>query len=326
MSETSATAMLVGTPDRAGVQPNAVTATVPRDEIEAAMMSEPPAELILDILRRTDDSEIERRTLNVAWSQEDLEALSRLPESDAVTFYFDPAELEQALDGEDVEGHGMREAAVALSIAAAAAVGAGSATAAVAPDASTSAANVAVGGHDEASLADRGIGVQTSAPAHDESTLTARGIESVTPAPSHDEASLAARGIETEPPAATRDEAFLASRGIEPGTVPASHDEASLTARGIEPGTVPASHDEASLTARGIEPTRVPASHDEASLTARGITPQAEPITVSDTGSGIDFPSVEPSTAAAVTGGLAGAGLLIAAAAFATRRRAVGHP
>jgi hypothetical protein len=288
MNETSTTAMLVGTPDMLGVQSNAVTATVPRDEIEAAMRSEPPAELILEILRRTEEeSEVERRTLSVAWTQKDLETLSGLPGSEAVTFYFDPTELERALDGEDVEGHGLREAAVVLSIAAVAAVGAGNAAAAVAPDAGgVSSATVAVGGHDEASLSERGIGVQTTASRHDESTLTARGIESATVAASHDEASLAARGIEAEPLAAIRDESFLASRGIEPGTVAASHDEASLTARGITP----------------------------------------EPIAVSDTGSGFDFPSVEPGTAAAITGGLAGAGLLIAAAAFATRRREVGHP
>jgi hypothetical protein len=288
MSETSTTAMLVGTPDSPGVQSNAVTATVPRDEIEAAMRSEPPAELILEILRRTEEeSDVERRTLSVAWTRGDLETVAQLPGSDAVTFYFNPAELERALEGEDVEGHGLREAAVVLSIAAAAAVGAGNAAAAVAPDAvSVSPAQVASGGHDEASLGDRGIGVQTTAPGHDESTLTARGIEPATAAAPHDEASLAARGIEAEPLAAIHDESSLASRGIEPATIAASHDEASLTARGITP----------------------------------------EPITVSDTGSGFDFPSVEPGTAAAITGGLAGAGLLIAAAAFATRRREVGHP
>jgi hypothetical protein len=289
MSETSTTAMLVGTPDSPGVQSNAVTATVPRDEIEAAMRSEPPAELILEILRRTEEeSDVERRTLSVAWTRGDLETLAHLPGSDAVTFYFDSVELERALEGEDVEGHGLREAAVVLSIAAAAAVGAGSAAAAVAPDAVSvsPAAEVAAVGHDEASLADRGIGVQTTAPGHDESTLTARGIEPATAAGPHDEASLAARGIEAEPLAAIHDESSLASRGIEPATIAASHDEASLTARGIT----------------------------------------SEPITVSDTGSGFDFPSVEPGTAAAITGGLAGAGLLIAAAAFATRRREVGHP
>jgi MYXO-CTERM domain-containing protein len=35
---------------------------------------------------------------------------------------------------------------------------------------------------------------------------------------------------------------------------------------------------------------------------------------------------VEPGTAAAVSGALAGAGLLIVGAAFATRRRQLGHP
>ena len=101
------------------------------------------------------------------------------------------------------------------------------------------------------------------------------------------------------------------------------HDEATLASRGIEPGTLPAVHDEATLVSRGIEPGTLPAIHDEATLTARGIQP-ADPIVVADTGSGFDMPSVEPGTVAALAGGAAAVGLLIAGAAFATRRREPG--
>ena len=108
----------------------------------------------------------------------------------------------------------------------------------------------------------------------------------------------------------------VVARGIE--HAPAVHEEATLAARGIEPGTTPAIHEEATLVARGIE--HAPALHDEATLVARGI--DIRPSTTRrrprprhrrghagrrrDTGSGIEFPSIEPATAAAVTGALAG--------------------
>jgi hypothetical protein len=115
----------------------------------------------------------------------------------------------------------------------------------------------------------------------------------------------------------------LAARGIEP-TVAASHDEATLAARGIEP-TVAATHDEATLAARGIEPGSLPATHDEATLVARGIAPAPATPTGDDGGFAIDMPAVD-ATNAAIAGGLAGLGLLITAAGFATRRQRTGHP
>jgi len=285
MSETSTSAMLVGTPGMIADRASAITATIPRDEIAQALTSEPPAELILDVLRgRPGAQDPEQRTVNIAWGQGDLESLLRLPGDDAVMFYFDSAELERLFEEAEVEGHGLREAAVVLSIAAVAAVGAGKAQAV--PDLrDASQPLVTAAAHDEASLTERGIGLQAAASVHDE--------------------------------------AGSAERGIEPGTTPAVHDEATLVARGIE--HAPAVHDEATLVARGIEPGTTPAVHDEATLVARGIV-EDSPVVVGDTGSGFEFPSVEPGTAAAVTGALAGAGLLIVGAAFATRRRELGHP
>ena len=295
MTETSATALLVGTPDMFAASSNAVTATVPRDEIEEALASEPPADLVLDVLRGTPgDGEPEHATVNVAWTSKDLQAVLGV-DSEEITFYFDPEELTQALDAE-VEAHGLRETAVVLSIAAAAAVGAGNAFAYPDPG-GAGAAQITV--HDEATAVERGIGVVT---------------------PAQDEATRAVRGIGAEAVAATRDEASLAARGIEAGTLPATHDEATLAARGI--GHLAATHDEATLAARGIDPVSV---HDEGTLVTRGIVDEA-PGTIADPGSGFELPSLEPGTAAALTGGIAGAGLLIAAAAFATRRRFVGHP
>jgi hypothetical protein len=249
MSEASTTAMLLGTRDMLTERADAVTATVPRAEVAEALTSEPPAELVLDVWRAANGGGVEKHKVNVAWKREDLESLLADLEGDAIAFSFDREELERAIDNPDVEGHGLREAAVVLSIAAAAAAGASSASAAV---------------HAQAELSPRGAAVQQAA----------------------------------------------------------IHDETTLAARGIESGPVSAPHDETTLAARGIEPGHVAASHDEATLVARGITPES-PV-VADSGSGFDLPSVDPGLVAGVAGGLAGAGLLIAAAAFATRRREPG--
>jgi hypothetical protein len=95
---------------------------------------------------------------------------------------------------------------------------------------------------------------------------------------------------------------------------PAIHDEATLATRGVD-RTMPGM-DEATLTARGIV---TPTVHDEAGATARGI----ETPVVVDSGTGFELPSIDDGTAAAI-GGLAGAGMLIAAAAFAVRRQRPG--
>jgi hypothetical protein len=158
MTGTSTSATLVGTPDMFADRASAITATIPRDEIAQALASEPPAELILDVLRaRPGAEDPERRTVNIAWSHGDLESLLRLPGDDAVTFYFDSTELGRLLEEAEVEGHGLREAAVVLSIAAAAAVGAGQAQAAVPDLGNVSQPQVTVVAHDEATSTERGF-------------------------------------------------------------------------------------------------------------------------------------------------------------------------
>jgi hypothetical protein len=309
MSETSKTATLVGTPGMFATGANLLTATVQRGEIEGALALDPPGELFLDVVRRPEGSaEAEHRTVSVMWKRKDLELVLADPAAQAITFSFDPAELEAAIESSEVEGHGLRETAVVLTIAAAAAAaGASGALGAVSEGTSLSdralAAPAATTIHTEASLTERGI-VATSAAAHDEATFAARGIDAGTPAASHDEATFAARGIDAGSLPAVHDETTLAARGIDPGTPAASHDEATFAARGIDAGSLPAVHDETTLAARGIEPGTLPAS--------------------TDGGSGFELPSVDPATAAGLAGGLAGAGLLIAAAAFATRRREPG--
>ena len=292
-----------------------VTATLPRDDFEAALSSEEPAELFLEVTR----PEGEKAELAVSWDREELERLLATTTGPTVTLTFDRDQLEHAIDPE-VEMHGFKDKALVLTVAAAAAVGgASSAAAGTHDEAGLTSRGITpsyVAVHDEATLAERGI--QPVAASHDEATLAARGIQPAVAA-SHDEATLASRGIQPTV-SASHDEATLASRGIQP-TVSASHDEATLASRGIEP-TVAASHDEATLAGRGIDPGYLPASHDEATLVARGIAPAPAG---DDGGFAVDAPNVDAATIAAVTGGLAGLGLLITAAGFATRRRS-GHP
>jgi hypothetical protein len=311
------TAMLVDTPELGG-DPG-VTATIGRDEIEEALAADEPLDLILDVARPANGG-VETTGVSVHWERGDLESLLQQMDSDAVLLSFDRAKLQRALDEPDFEGHGFRET-ILLTVAAA------SASAAVAVSTASgqlmeeggggpAVAAVAAPGHGEAGtasmLAAQGVdpAIATAMAAHDEAS-TARDLA----APTHDEATLAARGV--DPAIATaiaaHDEAATA-RDI---AGPAIHDEASAVARGI--GVSIPGPDESTLAARGIEQQPTPVAHDEATLVERGVVTPA-PV---DSGTSFELPSVDPGTAAAI-GGLAGAGLIIAAAGFAVRRNRVG--
>ena len=290
---TSMTAMLVDAPELGG-DPG-VTATIGRDEIEEALAADEPLDLILDVARPANGG-IETTDVSVQWQRGDLESLLDRMESDAVLLSFDRAKLERALDDPDFEGHGIREA-ILLTVAAA------SASAAVAVSTASG------------QLMEEGAGggaavAAVVAPGHGEA-----GTASMLAAPTHDEATLAARGV--DPAIATaitaHDEATT-GRDI---AGPAVHDETSAVARGI--GVSIPGPDESTLAARGIEQQPTPAVHDEATLVERGVGTPA-PV---DSGTSFELPSVDPGTAAAV-GGLAGAGLIIAAAGFAVRRNRPG--
>jgi hypothetical protein len=322
MDTTSARARLVEPLDFAA-EFAAITATIPRSEIEAALSSDLPAELYLDVRRPSGETDAEERTVAVAWEKADLERLLADARADAITFSFAYDDLERAFDTPDVEAHGLRERALVLTVAAAAAAGGGAATAAAATDqgigANLTPAAVQVS-HGEALTASQLV----VAPANDEASLAARGIQV---GAVHDEATLASRGIEA-PPAVqaahgealtasqlvvppANDEASLAARGIQVGAV---HDEATLASRGIE--APPAVHDEATLAARGIGAPQVAAIHDEATLASRGIEAPA-PV---DGGSGFELPTIDAPTAAVSAGIAGGIALLITAAGFSARR------
>jgi hypothetical protein len=103
-----------------------ITATLSRSEIEETLKSAEPALLVLDIARRnlaSEPADVEAHTLEVEMETPDLEQLLRTTSGDEIALRFDPAEVQQALDEEDVEGHGLREKAVILTVAAATAAG-----------------------------------------------------------------------------------------------------------------------------------------------------------------------------------------------------------
>jgi hypothetical protein len=353
MEMTSARAKLV---DADALDGQGVTATIPRDEIEAALAMEEPADLVLEVAPPAG----EPRTVSVAWEPADLERLLDDTSGDAVTFSFRADELERAFEDPEFEGHGLRERALVLTVAAAAAAGAAAGVASATP---TDEMGLTARGiqttavHDEAGLGQRGIEVQQTA--GPESVIPylsqGQGVDesqySGTPQAS-DQAPVVpylsqGQGVDpadfTGTPQASDqtpvvpyvsqgqgvDESLFSGADTEAAPV---HDEAGLAARGIEVQQAAAIHDEAGLAARGIEVGPV---HDEAGLAARGI--DIDPTAVHDEatlvergieappaadtgGSGFEVPSVEPGTAA-VIGAAGGVALLITAAGFAARRR-----
>ena len=121
--EAHSKARLVEAPSMQG----GVAATVSRSEIEETLSSaEGPAVLVLDIARRSGESEtadVEAHTLEVELEKPDLEQILRTATGDAIELRFDQGELEQALE-DDVDAHGLREKALILTVAAATAAGA----------------------------------------------------------------------------------------------------------------------------------------------------------------------------------------------------------
>jgi hypothetical protein len=328
---TSATAMLVATPEDVGGRPDAASVTLAREEIEKALASDQPLDLILTIDRGTSSPQ----DVRVAWERSDLETVLSESDTGGITLSFDRAELNRALEQEDFEGHGIREM-VMITVAAA-----GASAALAASTASAQLLDTAGGGGATAVTAvqpadpgtipylSQGIGVDQSQFQGDASTAASQGEPGTIPylsqgigvdqsqfqgdatAGIHDEATLIARGV--DPAIATA----MASHGeaataSELAAVAAIHDESTLAARGVDQ-IVPGA-DEATLAARGIH---TPAVHDEGTLVTRGIESPAVPA---DSGTSLEMPTLDSGTAAAI-GGLAGAGLLIVGAAFVARRR-----
>src|SRR6266545_4571150 len=100
----------------------ALTATVPRSQIEAALADDAGADLRLEIAR-IQNGERDDRVVDVSWDRADLEELLRKASGDPVLLTFDPNELERMLETPDVEAQGIREKALVITVAAATAAG-----------------------------------------------------------------------------------------------------------------------------------------------------------------------------------------------------------
>ena len=113
---------------------DALTATLPRADIEAALADDAGADLFLEIASIQNGERNDRR-IKVAWTKDELEALLGQASGDQVTLTFDSDELQRMLDDPDFEAHGLREKALVITVAVAtAAAGAGMASGAVLSD------------------------------------------------------------------------------------------------------------------------------------------------------------------------------------------------
>ena len=121
MTEVASRAQLIDASDL-GARSQRIAATVPRAEIEDVLQVEQPPELILEIDRRG-NGDVDGHMFRVAWTEDQLKGLLRDTSGEEITLLFDADELDQALAGEDIEAHGVREKTAAVLTVAAMAAG-----------------------------------------------------------------------------------------------------------------------------------------------------------------------------------------------------------
>ena len=302
MGSASATAMLVGRREMIDARPNGVTAEISRGEIEEALGSDQPLDLILDVLWPVHEGAGSASgTVTVAWDRADLESLLADSESESLTFSFDRDELGRVLDEPEFEGHGLRETALVLTVAAAAAVGASAASG--------------------MPMYDDGSGPTTTGVTTLSQTAVAaapdafeRAVTRSVPADAFERA--AARGEVSAPDAFDRAVARESAATV-------GHDEASLAARGIETVTAATAAPDV-IERAAARATPAPDAFERAANRGSNASGGIEtPAPVGDSGSGLELPSLDAPAAVAVGGGLAGAGLLIAAAMLTARRNRI---
>ena len=107
--------------DHSGTGPSAaLTLTVPKRHVEAALAEQEPVDLVLQFTRTADgDAAAESGQIAVAWERDELEDLLGRSADDSITIVFDEEELRRMLDPE-FEAHGMRGALAVLAVAVAA--------------------------------------------------------------------------------------------------------------------------------------------------------------------------------------------------------------
>lgn len=312
------------------VEAHSLTATVPRSEVEEVLRSEDgPIELFLDLLRPEDS---EARTVRVGWDHSDLERILETSSGDTVTLAFDPRELERAFEEADVEGHGLRERAVILTVAVAtAAAGASVAQGAVDPGAERGGPSVAQATGAVDPSGERGGPSVAQATGE---TPSMEGYVRTMPSDYGPGGAVGAAGEESpaevqggaqagDSSMAGYQRAMPSDYGVTGGAVGAAGDQspAEVTGGAGEPigGAVGASGGEApaAVTGGAGAPEFVPGATDFPSY------PVQQPQQLADEGTGISVP--EPARDAAIAGGIA---LLITAAGFALKgqRRRIERP
>jgi hypothetical protein len=103
-----------------GAEERSMTATIPRREIvDAVHAAEGEPELLLDVRLSGGNGEprVETRRVAVEWERADLQAVLQQARGENVTFSIDLDSLVRALEASDVEAHGVRETAAALTVA-----------------------------------------------------------------------------------------------------------------------------------------------------------------------------------------------------------------
>jgi hypothetical protein len=307
--------MLVGSAEDVGGRPDAATITLEREEIEEALASDAPLDLILAVKA----GESEPRDVRVSWQRGDLETVLGTVPTGPVTFSFDRAELYRALEHPDFEGHGMREIVLVVAAAASSAALMASTATAQVMDAGGGGAVGAVmdasGGGTTGAVMDASGGGTTGAAMDASGGGTTGAAMDASGGGTTGAAMDASGGSGGAGAVAAPGHAEAATAGIVAAST-AIHDEAGAAARGIGQ-TIPG-NDEATLIARGIDPAIATAIGSGDATTARDLATPATPAS----GSSFDLPSIDAGTAA-VVGGLAGAGLLILGGAFAARRQRV---
>ena len=262
---TSATAMLVGTPEDVGGRPDAATVTMAREEIEEALASDAPLELILTVDRGSSTP----KDVRVAWERSDLEKVLAGADAGGITFSFDRAELHRALEHPDFEGHGIREMVV-LTVAAASASAALAASTASAQlldteggGGGTSVTAVQPGDPGTIPYLSHGVGVDQSQFQGEASTAGTQSEPGTIP--------YLSQGIGVDQ-SQFQGEASTAGTQSEPGTIPYLSQGIGVDQSQFQgEASTPAIHDEATAAQRGVGQT-VP-GNDEATLIARGVDP-----------------------------------------------------
>jgi hypothetical protein len=286
-----------------------VTTTLPRAEVEEVLrLEDGPIELYLDLLRPEDG---EARTVRVGWDHDDLERILDASSGETITLGFDRGELEKAFEEADVEGHGLRERALVLTVAVATAAGAtsvaqGALDEGASATGSTGSAAAEVAGYQRAMPSDYGVTSGAVGAAGDESPAEVTG------------------GAVETPSMEGYQRAMPSDYGVTSGAVGAAGDQspAEVTGGAGEPagGAVGASGGEAPAAVTGAagQPEFVPGVTDFPSYPVQ--QPAQQP---SGEGTGISIP--EPARDAAIAGGIA---LLITAAGFALKgqRRRIERP